>query len=160
MEPPSLQQSAIVVDAAPRRRTATVIQEDGLAGAIAAEQAGSGYAIAIRDRWRCINRNCGNFPYTSWWQSLPPGQPIRSENHYEVNGNTIAMWARAISQRIATYDEPSDDVRLAILRAKDRQVHEKNQRLRAGRGGEDDIKSLTKLLIVGQLNQMDKQSLQ
>lgn len=152
VEQPSLQSTATVVDAAPRCRTATVIQEDGLAGAIAAEQAGSGYAIAIRDRWRCIDRNCGNFPYTCWWQSLPPGQPIRSENYYEVNGNIIAMWARAISQRLATYNEPSDDVRLAILRVKDRQVHEKNQRSKTGGGGEDDIKSLTKLLIVRQLN--------
>lgn len=83
---------------------------------------------------------------------MPPGQPIRSENYYEVNGNIIAMWARAISQRLATYNEPSDDVRLAILRVKDRQVHEKNQRSKTGGGGEDDIKSLTKLLIVRQLN--------
>lgn len=159
-EQPPLQPPSTVVGVAPRRRTATIIQEDGLAGAIAAEQAGSGHAIAIRDKWRCIDSNCRNYPYTCWWQSTSPGQPIRFENHYEVNGNIIAMWARAISQRLATYDEPSDDVRLAIMRAKDRRVHEKHQRLQADGGVEDDIKSLTKLLIVGQLNQMNRQPLQ
>jgi hypothetical protein len=40
--------------AAPARaRTATVIQEEGLAGVVAAEQARSGWAMAIRDQWRC-----------------------------------------------------------------------------------------------------------
>jgi hypothetical protein len=69
------------------------------------------------------------------------------------------MWAREIHKRVATFDEPSDDVRLAILRAKDRSIHEKTQRLKAGNSGDDDIKSLTKLLIVGQLNQMSRQPL-
>jgi hypothetical protein len=50
-------------------------------------------------------------------------------------------------------------VRLAILRAKDRSMHEKTQRLKAGNSGDYDIKSLTKLLIVVQLNQMSCQPL-
>ncbi|KAF2033561.1 hypothetical protein EK21DRAFT_98247 [Setomelanomma holmii] len=118
-----------VVDG-PRRRTATVIQEEGLAGVIAAEQAGSGHAIAIQDRWRCTDTYCENYPYCS------------------------------ITARKATYDKPSDDARLAIMRVKDLREHEKTRKLRIGGGGNDDIKTLTKLLIVGQLERMNKQPLQ
>ncbi|KAG9382839.1 hypothetical protein A1F94_006760 [Pyrenophora tritici-repentis] len=143
-----------VVDG-PRRRTATVIQE-GLAGVIAAEQAGSGHAIAIRDRWRCTDTHCENYPYCCW-MAPTARQPARFEDHLFVNGNIISMWARAITARRATYDEPSDDVRLAILRAKDLRVHEKTRKLRAAGDGDDDIKSLTKLLIVGQLERMNRQ---
>ncbi|KAG9388991.1 hypothetical protein A1F94_001884 [Pyrenophora tritici-repentis] len=144
-----------VVDG-PRRRTATVIQEEGLAGVIAAEQAGSGHAIAIRDRWRCTDTHCENYPYCCW-MAPTARQPARFEDHLFVNGNIISMWARAITARRATYDEPSDDVRLAILRAKDLRVHEKTRKLRAAGDGDDDIKSLTKLLIVGQLERMNRQ---
>jgi hypothetical protein len=87
--------------------TATMIQEDGIAGALAAERAGSGHAIGIRDRWRCIDSHCSNHPYTCW---LRPGQPARIENHYPVNDNIIAMWAKDIHDRRATFDEPSDNV--------------------------------------------------
>jgi hypothetical protein len=147
-----------------RAATATTIQEDGIAGALAAERAGSGYAIGIRDRWRCIDSHCSNHPYTCW---LRPGQPTRFENHYPVNGNIIAMWARDLSSRKATYDEPSDDVKLAILRQKDQAIHNKiRRRKHRARGssksnssGDEDIKSLTKLLIVGQINQMNRQPL-
>ncbi|KAF2023997.1 hypothetical protein EK21DRAFT_104990 [Setomelanomma holmii] len=114
----------------PRRRTATVIQEEGLAGVIAAEQAGSGHAIAIQDRWRCTDTYCENYPYCS------------------------------ITARKATYDELSNDVRLAIMRAKDLREHEKTRKLQVGGGGNDYIKTLTKLFIVGQLERMNKQPLQ
>jgi hypothetical protein len=132
-----------------RSVTATMIQEDGIASALAAERAGSGHAIAIRDRWHCLDGHCSNYPYTCW---LRPGQQERFENHLPVNSNIIAMWARAINYRTATYDEPSDDVRLAILRAKDHAEHAKNQKRLAVSEGDEDIKSLTKLLIVRQLN--------
>ncbi|KAG9388341.1 hypothetical protein A1F94_001233 [Pyrenophora tritici-repentis] len=128
----------------------------GLAGVIAAEQAGSGHAIAIRDRWRCTDTHCENYPYCCW-MAPTARQPARFEDHLFVNGNIISMWARAITARRATYDEPSDDVRLAILRAKDLRVHEKTRKLRAAGDGDDDIKSLTKLLIVGQLERMNRQ---
>ncbi|KAG9380241.1 hypothetical protein A1F94_009136 [Pyrenophora tritici-repentis] len=128
----------------------------GLAGVTAAEQAGSGHAIAIRDRWRCTDTHCENYPYCCW-MAPTARQPARFEDHLFVNGNIISMWARAITARRATYDEPSDDVRLAILRAKDLRVHEKTRKLRAAGDGDDDIKSLTKLLIVGQLERMNRQ---
>ncbi|KAI1681771.1 hypothetical protein KJE20_08642 [Pyrenophora tritici-repentis] len=155
-EIPGEQQPLPTVVDGPRRRTATVIQEEGLAGVIAAEQAGSGHAIAIRDRWRCTDTHCENYPYCCW-MAPTARQPARFEDHLFVNGNIISMWARVITARRATYDEPSDDVRLAILRAKDLRVHEKTRKLRAAGDGDDDIKSLTKLLIVGQLERMNRQ---
>ncbi|KAA8621033.1 hypothetical protein PtrV1_05534 [Pyrenophora tritici-repentis] len=155
-EIPGEQQPLPTVVDGPRRRTATVIQEEGLAGVIAAEQAGSGHAIAIRDRWRCTDTHRENYPYCCW-MAPTARQPARFEDHLFVNGNIISMWARAITARRATYDEPSDDVRLAILRAKDLRVHEKTRKLRAAGDGDDDIKSLTKLLIVGQLERMNRQ---
>ncbi|CAN9261131.1 unnamed protein product [Alternaria alternata] len=100
---------AAIIGASARARpvTATMIQEDGIAGVLAAERAGG-----------------------------------------------------------ATYDDLTDDVKLAILRQKDRADHEKNRRKRSSRGGnnsgssgDEDIKSLTKLLIVGQLNQMNREPL-
>ncbi|KAF7565906.1 hypothetical protein PtrM4_053400 [Pyrenophora tritici-repentis] len=115
-----------------------------------------GHAIAIRDRWRCTDTHCENYPYCCW-MAPTARQPARFEDHLFVNGNIISMWARAITARRATYDEPSDDVRLAILRAKDLRVHEKTRKLRAAGDGDDDIKSLTKLLIVGQLERMNRQ---
>ncbi|CAG5158201.1 uncharacterized protein ALTATR162_LOCUS5035 [Alternaria atra] len=143
--------------AAPARaRTATVIQEEGLAGVVAAEQAGSGWAMAIRDQWRCQDANCGNHPYVCW---LPrtPGQPDRFEKHLPVNGNIIAMWARELAGGTGSVHNPSDDVRLAIVRAKDRADAEKSRRRGAvdsGGGGDNEIASLTKLLIVNQLKQL------
>ncbi|KAF1937837.1 hypothetical protein EJ02DRAFT_505784 [Clathrospora elynae] len=147
-------QAAPLVDGGRRARpvTATMIQEQGIASVVAAEQAGSGWAIAIRDQWRCTDTSCGNHRYTCW---LPrtPGQPDRFEKHLPVNGNIIAMWARAIDRRVCTLDEPSDNVRLALVRAKDRAELEKLKR-QGGEDRDDDIASLTKLLIVGQLKQL------
>ncbi|KAF7564287.1 hypothetical protein PtrM4_053180 [Pyrenophora tritici-repentis] len=108
-EIPGEQQPLPTVVDGPRRRTATVIQEEGLAGVIAAEQAGSGHAIAIRDRWRCTDTHCENYPYCCW-MAPTARQPARFEDHLFVNGNIISMWARAITARRATYDEPSDDL--------------------------------------------------
>ncbi|KAG9384287.1 hypothetical protein A1F94_006198 [Pyrenophora tritici-repentis] len=125
-EIPGEQQPLPTVVDGPRRRTATVIQEEGLAGVIAAEQAGSGHAIAIRDRWRCTDTHCENYPYCCW-MAPTARQPARFEDHLFVNGNIISMWARAITARRATYDEPSDDVRLAILRAKDLRLERMNR---------------------------------
>jgi hypothetical protein len=54
-----------------RAHTAMVIQEEGLASVVAAEQAGSGWAMAIRDQWRCQYTNCGNYPYVCWLPHTP-----------------------------------------------------------------------------------------
>ena len=145
--------------AAPARaRTATVIQEEGLAGVVAAEQAGSGWAMAIRDQWRCQDANCGNHPYVCW---LPrtPGQPDRFEKHLPVNGNIIAMWARELAGGTGSVRDPSDNVRLAIVRAKDRANAKKSRRrgaVNSSGGSNNEIASLTKLLIVNQLKQLTR----
>jgi hypothetical protein len=131
-----------------RARMATEIQEEGLAGVVAAEQAGSGWAMAIQDQWRCQDANCGNHPYVCW---LPRtlGQPDRFKKHLPVNGNIIAMWARELAGGTGSVHDPSDDVRLAIVRAKDR-----DDAVNGGGGGDNEIASLTKLLIVNQLKQL------
>jgi hypothetical protein len=57
---------AAIISAGARARllTATMIQEDGIAGVLAAERAGGGHAIGLRDRWRCIDTHCNNHPYS------------------------------------------------------------------------------------------------
>lgn len=136
-----------------RARTATIIQEEGITSVVAAEQAGSGWAIAIQDQWRCKDSNCDNHPYVCW---LPrtADTPERVESHLAVNGNIVAMWACAINERLCTVEELTDNVRLAIIRAKDRADKEKSRQRSTGDGGADEIKSLTKLLLLGQLKQM------
>jgi hypothetical protein len=83
-----------------------------------------------------------------------PGQPDRFEKHLLVNGNIIAMWARDIALGWGAINDPSDDVRSAILRAKDRADLEKSKTRGLAGCGDNDIASLTKLLIVNQLKQL------
>ena len=61
------------------------------------------------------------------------------------------MWARELAGRAGSVYDPSNDVRLAIVRAKDRADTEKSRRRGAvnrGGGSDNEIASLTKLLIV------------
>jgi hypothetical protein len=61
------------------------------------------------------------------------------------------MWARELASRTGSVHDPSNDVCLAIVRAKDRADAEKSRRRGAvdgGGGGDNKIASLTKLLIV------------
>ncbi|KAF2025956.1 hypothetical protein EK21DRAFT_92764 [Setomelanomma holmii] len=46
------------------------------------------------------------------------------------------------------------------MKARDLQKHEKTRKMQIGGGGDDDIKTLTKLLIVRQLERINKQPLQ
>lgn len=134
-----------------RLTTATTIQEHGIASVLAAERACSGNALSLRDRWRCDDTHCSNHLYCCW---VRPGETQRFDNHYPINGNILAMWARDIDERTATYEEPSDRVTAAILRQKEHALCDKAKRRRGGSHGEDDIQSLTKLLIVRQLAQI------
>ncbi|KAF2876489.1 hypothetical protein BDV95DRAFT_484102 [Massariosphaeria phaeospora] len=118
------------------RNTATQIQEDGLARVIVAEQAGGGVALGIRDHWACRDAHCENFPLTCWVRRRE-GQPDQFENHYAVNGHIIAMWAREVSQERSTIQEPSDNVRVAILQDRDRAVANRTQK-RKGAGAVDN----------------------
>ncbi|KAF1947567.1 hypothetical protein EJ02DRAFT_333557, partial [Clathrospora elynae] len=144
-----------------RPATATMIQENVIAGVLAAEQAGTGWAIAIQDQWRCPDTNCGNHPYTCWI-SHTPGQPDCFEKQLPVNGNIIKIWARGIDAQLCTVLEPSDNVRLALVRAKDCIELDKQKRRVSSRGegeGDGNIAALTKLLIVGQLKQLSQAQL-
>jgi hypothetical protein len=136
-----------------RPTTTAMIQEHGVASILAAERASSGNAVGLRNRWRCDNTHCGNHRYTCW---LQPGQPQRFENHYPINANPIAIRAINIDDRKATFDKPSNSVRLGILRSKERAEPEKAQRRRSS-SPDEDTKSFTKLLIIRQLAQMQKQ---
>jgi hypothetical protein len=91
-EPPALSSAATRV----RPTTATMIQEHGIAGVLAAERACSGNAIGLRDRWRCDDTHCSNHLYCCW---LRPGETQPFDNHYPINANIIAMWARDIDDR-------------------------------------------------------------
>jgi hypothetical protein len=82
------------------------------------------------------------------------GQLDRFEKHLLVNGNIIAMWARDIALGWGAINDLSDDVQSAILRAKDRADIEKSKTRGLAGGGDSDIASLTKLLIVNQLKQL------
>ena len=65
------------------------------------------------------------------------------------------MWARGIDKQLCTIEEPSDDVRLAILRSKAYADAQKSRREAASGGiGGSEIADLTRLLIVGQLKQL------
>jgi hypothetical protein len=135
----------------------TAIQEDGLASVVTNERCASGSAISIRDYWRCHEERCHNRPLTCWVRR-PHGQEIdRFENHYPVNGNIIASWASAIARgecTIArgecTIEEPSDDIRLALMMARNQK--ENNQRRRRRKvsptSSNSSIESLTKAILV------------
>lgn len=149
----------------PRARTATIIQEDGLLGVVAAEQMAAGPALVIKDQWRCEDRDCRNYPYVCW---LPrTGQPNRWENHYPVNANIIAMWAKAISERQCTVQEPNDRIRVAIMRARERGEIERVRRRQGscnysssgggcgGGGVLDEVRELQKSVLMAQLQQLN-----
>ncbi|KAF2866592.1 hypothetical protein BDV95DRAFT_504915, partial [Massariosphaeria phaeospora] len=140
------------------RNTATQIQEDGLARVIVAEQAGGGVALGIRDHWACRDAHCDNFPLTCWVRRRE-GQPDRFENHYAVNGHIIAMWAREVAQELSTIQEPSDNVRVAILQDRDRAVANKaNKRKHGGPQEFEDIARLERQLLSAQVQQITAQS--
>lgn len=140
----------------PRARTATIIQEDGLLGVVAAEQMAAGPALVIKDQWRCEDRDCRNYPYVCW---LPrTGQPARWESHYPVNANIIAMWAKAITERQCTVSEPNDRIKSAIMRARERSEVERVKRrqgnVHSGCSSGvvlDEVRELQKSVLMAQL---------
>lgn len=75
----------------------TAIQEDGLAAVVTAKRCASGVPIGIKDYWRCNEEGCSNNNNTCWRRPLPGRQIDRPEEHYKVNGNTIAIWATAVT---------------------------------------------------------------
>ena len=134
----------------------TAIQEAGLAGVYTAERFATGAAIAIKDRWRCQEERCDNYPMTCWVRR-PPGREIdRFEDHHKLNGNLIAAWASAVQREECTVNEPSDDVRLSIMMAKERAEAEKRRKRRkvSLTSLNSSIEGLTKAILAGHLAQM------
>ncbi|CAG5179630.1 uncharacterized protein ALTATR162_LOCUS9382 [Alternaria atra] len=101
----------------------TAIQEDGLAAVVTAERCASGR------------------------RPLPGRQIDRPEEHYKVNGNTIAIWATAVAREECTIQEPSDEIHLSLMMAKDRSESEKRRRRRkvSPTSSNSSIEGLTKL---------------
>jgi hypothetical protein len=146
---------------APRARnaTATILHERSLAGVVAAETAATGWVLALQDKWCCQDRHCRNHPYTCWLPRTAIGVIQRFENHLAVNSNIIAMWSRAIDKQLATVDEPCKDVRLAILKSKDRAEAQKERRCDGDRGGggDNEMADLMKVYMMGTLRQLTAQ---
>jgi hypothetical protein len=137
------------------RQTATQRQLDSLGEVVAAERAGNGVAIDIRDEWRCKDSLCDNYRYTCWMARMP-GQLDRVEKHLPVNGNIVAIWAKEVEREQATIAEPSDNVRLAILRAKDDADRAKAKRRAPDEGSELD--KLLKVMLVSQMTRAQQES--
>ena len=115
----------------PRARTATVIQEEALEGVVAANLIGQGATLAVRDTWRCEDKECANWPWTCW--RLRSGLPDKT--HYPVNPNIIAMWAKAVDQRQCPVSEPYDRIKSAIMRARERSEIDKVRKRQQHVGG-------------------------
>jgi len=147
--PPSLRSSQT------RVRTATVIQEEALEGVVAANLMGAGATLAVRDHWRCEEKECSNWPWTCW----RPRSGLPDESHYPVNPNIIAMWAKAVDLRQCTVAEPNDRIKSAIMRARERSEIDKvrkRQQHGSGCGGGgvlDEVRELQKSVLMAQLQQ-------
>ncbi|KAL5372399.1 hypothetical protein DPSP01_013532 [Paraphaeosphaeria sporulosa] len=78
------------------RLTATQRQLQELPEVLAGHALAEGPSIGIRDKWRCQDTYCGNYPYGCWVQRKA-GQPDRFENHCPMSSNIVAMWARKVA---------------------------------------------------------------
>jgi hypothetical protein len=133
----------------------TAIQEEGLASIVTAEVFATGNAIRIRDRWRCQEESCSNNPMVCWVRRLPGRQIDRREEHYAVNGNLISSWAAAIARGECTVEEPTDDIRLAIIMSRDRADNARRRRRRVSpTSSNSSIEGLAKAILAGHLAQM------
>jgi hypothetical protein len=133
----------------------TAIQEEGLAGVVTAEHFATGSAIGIKDHWRCREECCGNYSFTCWIRRVP-GRLDRFEDHYKVSGNLIASWAQGIERKECTVEQPSDEIRLSIMLARDRADAEKKRRRRkvSPTSSNSSIEGLTKAILAGHLAQI------
>jgi hypothetical protein len=138
----------------PRARTATAIQEEGLEGVVAAQLMGAGATLAIKDTWRCEKKECVNWLWCCW----RPRTGLPDEQHYPVNPNIIAMWAKAVEQRQCTVQDPNDRVKSAIMRARERSEVDKarkRQQQSTGDGVLEEVRELQKSVLMAQLLQLN-----
>jgi hypothetical protein len=134
----------------------TAIQEDGLAAVITAERSASGIAIGIKDYWRCNEEGCSNNTNTCWRRPLPGYQIDCPEEHYKVNGNILTIWATAVAREECQIQEPSDEICLSLMMAKDcSESKKRRQRQKVSpTSSNSSIEGLTKAVLAGHLAQM------
>ncbi|KAF9728394.1 hypothetical protein PMIN01_13527 [Paraphaeosphaeria minitans] len=106
------------------RLTATQRQLQELPEILAGHAVADGPSIAIRDKWRCQDTHCGNYPYVCWIQRTA-GQPDRFENHYPISSNVVAMWARNVTLGKCSVNEPDDIIRVALRTSRELAAKEK-----------------------------------
>ncbi|KAH7349218.1 hypothetical protein BKA66DRAFT_476703 [Pyrenochaeta sp. MPI-SDFR-AT-0127] len=136
----------------------TAIQEDGLAGVVAAERAATGVAMGIRDYWRCHEECCSNYGFTCWMQRTA-GRLPRFEDHYKVSGRIVANWAQAVEREDCTIKEPADEIRLSIMMARDRADAEKKRAKRrtSPASSNSSLEGLAKAVLINTLAQQAQQ---
>ena len=133
----------------------TAIMEDGLAEVVTNERYATGSAVGIRDHWRCVDDGCPNKPMTCLIRRLESRQIDRGEEHYPVNGNIIANWARAIARGDGTIEHPPEEIWLQVIMSREHSEKKKRQRRRTSPTSlNSSIESLTKAILVGHLVQL------
>ncbi|KAH7394788.1 hypothetical protein BKA66DRAFT_285056 [Pyrenochaeta sp. MPI-SDFR-AT-0127] len=137
------------------RLTATRIQEEGLQSVLAEEVATSGQTMGIIDRWRCTNDACENYHKVCWVFKQEDRHLDRFENHYPVSRDLLRMWDREISVEKSTVQEPSDNIKIALKRERQRREAERQApRATAATAATaviDQLKVLTELIIANSL---------
>ncbi|KAF1936049.1 hypothetical protein EJ02DRAFT_427870 [Clathrospora elynae] len=134
----------------------TAIQEEGLAEIVTNKRSASSVAIGIKDYWRCNEQGCSNNTFTCWRRPRPGCEIERREDHYKVNGNIISTWVAAVAQNKCTIQEPSDEIRLSLMLAKDRSESKKKRRWQKASptSSNSSIEGLTKAILAGHLAQI------
>jgi hypothetical protein len=100
-----------------RRMTSTRRQEAGLSNVLESEERPGNYMGLISDRWPCENSQCRNKGKTCWRSGKLNGPDIAA-NHFPVVGYLFQRWSREIRDELATVDEPSNAVVVALAREK------------------------------------------
>jgi hypothetical protein len=133
--------------------TATILQEEGITGCLAVEQAGGGWAVAIQDKWQCQDTCCRNYRYNCWFPRVT-GQKPRFKHHLAVNSVLIAAWACSIDNCRSTVNKPHNIIQLSITRAEDQTEAEKRSRGNPAGGGGGKVAELMKVVTLGLLKQI------
>lgn len=106
-ERPALAPQAAPLPPRARPVTATIIQEQGLAGVLSTEQAATGQLLALKDQWRCSDTYCHNYRYQCWLPEL--GARVSCfENHHPMLSNYISNWLADIDNGLCTVRAPSN----------------------------------------------------
>ncbi|KAK7177305.1 hypothetical protein PSPO01_16648 [Paraphaeosphaeria sporulosa] len=135
------------------RLTATHRQLFNLPETLTFTAVGEGPIVAIRDKWRCQDTHCGNYPYVCWVKR-EAGQSDRFENHYPASSTIVAAWARDITKGRCTVEEPHDDIRLSLSLPRERSAKEKasQKSSKKGVGSELNVDDFMKVIAASSLS--------